>query len=241
MDTLFWTRSNPKILIKQTTKKYYEQYLYKLTIYSPAGRLIYDKNHLENCLNLRDHYYKAWSAGFGYAMHPFTEPDIVTINIKLLKILKDLRTNLHIRMRIEEPLVQLYAKTEDELQQLVNGVLSPFVDNIRIITGPQNEKAAAILDSGMIIRKKDIGYKYKMIFRDGIYTSEIKNNLLQYLITLGSDVKIPNSVRRQLSSPHRALWNGYIYINDVKINTFISLIAPGLIGKLYELTILADK
>jgi hypothetical protein len=142
-------------------------------------------------------------------------------------------------LRVEEPRIQVYANTEEELINLVLDHLQPFVKQIESIAGPANDSAAEILNSGAILRKKDTGYRYKVIFRDGRYTHEIKMSILNYLNGLDSGtVKIPQSAIDMLQKSTGFIWNLYLYTNDPSITTFLNLISPGLVLNCHELVVL---
>jgi hypothetical protein len=167
--------------------------------------------------------------------------DLDHADVNLLNALRVIRQDrsLSVKLRVEEPRIQVYANTEEELINLVLDHLQPFVKHIESIAGPANEDAAKILNSGAILRKKDTGYRYKVIFRDGRYTHEIKMAILNYLNGLDSGtVKIPQSAIDMLQKSTGFIWNLYLYTNDPSITTFLNLISPGLILNCHELVIL---
>ena len=56
MDTSFWIQCNPKITVEHTAKKYFGEYLHKMVLYVPAGRLIHTKNDIVQELAYRKSY-----------------------------------------------------------------------------------------------------------------------------------------------------------------------------------------
>jgi len=244
MDTSFWIQCNPDITVEHTTKKYFGKYLYKLDIYSPAGRLIYSKGDILSGLDHRKRTAKTINHAGWWGSGGNNFKGIDRADVGLLDAIRTLRNNpAHtIHLRVEEPHVQIYASTESELQSLVNNKFGQFLPALFRITGPESSTAANILETGAIIRKKEVGYKYKVILRDGRYTQEVKAGILQYLINIGVEtIKLPKSAINSLGTNNSFIWNCYFYTNDLSINTFITLISPGIISKSHELVILADK
>lgn len=237
MDTSFWIRCNPKITVEHTTKKYYGKYLYKIIVYCPAGRLIDNKGPMADELEHRIDMFKhiAQSGWWGQRQNR----DLANANVELLDVLRTIRRNPNgIKLRVEEPRIQIYANSEDELVDLVTNKLQSFVTNIEEISGPATDEAAEILNSGAIIRKTHNGYTHKVILRDGRYGPEIKEAILQYLDNLNIEmVNMSKSCRSMLSKSSSYIWNCYFYTNDPSIAMFLNLIQPGLVSNIHELVV----
>ena len=117
--------------------------------------------------------------------------------------------------------------------------MNTFVDNLESVSGPANKEAESLLNSGAIIRKKDIGYRYKIIIKDGRYTMEDKNNLWAFLSNFGpDDIKVSATGLEMLRKSTGFVWNLYLYSNDLSITTFLNLIKPGIVLNSHELVIL---
>ena len=245
MDINFWTQSNPNIKFEQTHKKYYAKYLYKLVLYAPVARIIHSKVSIDHAFAhrknmVRDINYAGWWGGRNKTK------DLDNADLAFLQQLKDLASDqtLDIRMRVEEPRVQIYAKTESVLIQLVNSKLSPhWLKYIEAVAGPENKAAESLLNQNAILRKKHNGFQYKVMLRDGRYGAVLKQQILNYLDNLGTDVvKVTPSVRGMLNqSNNQYLWNAYFFTNDPNIVSFIGLMSPGMIGNIHELVVPPDK
>jgi hypothetical protein len=237
MDTLFWTQSSPSITVEHTTKKYYNKYLYKIVIYCPAGRLIDSKGTMFVELEHRKSIYKHinHSGWWGHRQNQ----DLDHADTDLLEILRTIRkTSTGIKLRVEEPRIQIYAATEKELINLVSDRLKLFAKHIEAITGPANDESAAILDSGAIIRKTANGYSHKVILRDGRYGTDVKDAILQYLQNLNiENIGIPASCQKMFSKSSSYVWNCYFYTNDPSVITFLNLIQPGIVSNCHELVV----
>ena len=243
MDTLFWTQCNPNVAIDYTTKKYFGRYLYKIVVYAPAGRLIDSKDSLDQALEHRRHIVKNINYGGYWGMR--RNRDLDRADIAFLEKLRNFRhdKSLNIKLRVEEPRIQIYCNSEDELKDLVNAHFSQTEKfYIESFSGPESAYSENLLNSGAIIRRTDIGYRYKVIIKDGRYSSEVKSQLLSYLKNVGNEqVKLPTTGLEMLSKSTGFIWNLYFYTNDLNVITFINLISPGIVSNSHELVIATHK
>lgn len=244
MDTLFWTQYNPDIALEHTLKKYYGKYLYKIVLYAPAGRLIEHKGTIQEGVDHRMRLVSSVTSSHFYWSR--ISKDLDKADVLFLEKLKTLRQDksLNIKMRVEEPRIQIYATTEIELQNLVIDHFQLFPKTyVTSFSGPVDADAEALLNSGAIIRKKDSGYKYKIILKDGKYPIGAKQQILGYLLNLGeNEVMLPKSgfdMLNKLSSGY--IWNLYFYVNDPAITTFLNLMYPGIVSNMHELAVLDNK
>lgn len=237
MDILSWTQYSPKITVEHTTKKYYNKYLYKIVVYCPAGRLIDSKGTMDGELAHRREVYKHITQSGWWGLRQ--NRDIEYADIQLLDAMRNIRKTIsNVKLRVEEPRIQIYAATEDELIELVQTHLHPFTKNIEAIAGPANAACAEILDSGAIIRKTANGYSHKVILRDGRYAADAKETILQYLQNLNlENVGIPASCRDMFSKSSSYVWNCYFFTNDPSVTTFLNLIQPGIVSNIHELVV----
>lgn len=246
MDTSYWIQYNPKITVEHTVKKYFSQYLYRLCVYAPGARSINSKRSIRDDIDVRKYlseniglYTGTWIYG-----KTFQDP-LKDVDFDLLEILQQIKQqdkSLSIKCRIEEPRLQIYAESEDTLKHIVDTYLLDKPLYVESITGPQDNNAIDVLNAGGIIRKIDLGYRYKVLLHDGRYSVETKTSILNYLNNLGKDtVRIPTGPKRGLSSTNGFLWNCYYYTNDLGINSFIHLIAPGAISNYHELVVMPNK
>ena len=237
MDISFWTRCSPNITVEHTTKKYYNKYLYKIVVYCPAGRLVDAKGPMDKELEHRKSIYKHINQS-GWWGHRHNR-DLDKADIQLLNTLRTIRKTVgNVKLRVEEPRVQIYAATEDELVNLVIDYLQTFVKIIEAISGPANDKAAEILNSGAIIRKTDNGYTHKVLLRDGRYGADVKHAILQYLHGLEiENAGVPTSCQEMFSKDSSYVWNCYFFTNDPSVVMFLNLIQPGIVSNIHELVV----
>lgn len=244
MDTSFWTQFNHNITVGHTVKKYYNKYFYRLTVYAPAGRLIYEKGSITDALQARRDRSEFRKQLYHWSYFSSRE-QLDKVDITFLAALKDLHQSktVDLRMRVEEPRIQIYAATNEDLMSLVNNELAHFPRSyFESITVPESEEALTLLDAGSIIKKSSNGFRYKVVLRDGHYNYDTKSIVLQYLLNLGpTEANIPKSTFDLLSNHDGYVWNLYFYLNDVKVLSFLELMAPGMILKSHELVVLPHK
>lgn len=239
MDTSFWIQCNPDISVEHTNKKYFGKYLYKIAVYCPGGRLIEAKGSLDKELERRKNIIRTINYGGWWGGNRNRDLDHADLSfLSALRTIK-LEKNPDIRMRVEEPMIQIYANDEEILKNLVlTRFESQHKGYIKNIARPENAEAEQQLNQGAIIRKLDNGYRYKIILKDGRYGAEIKQAILNYLSGLGSDMaSLPKSCKDMLSRDSVFMWNVYFYSNDPSVNTFLELIAPGIVSNCHELVV----
>jgi hypothetical protein len=243
MDISFWIQCNPNLTVEHTTKKYFGKYLYKLVVYSPAGRLIDSKDSMDSALEHRRTIAKNVNHGgwWGYRYNR----DLDHADSEFLTLLRNIRHDrtLGVKLRVEEPMVQIYAESDEVLKSLITTQFDASQRGyVRSISGPKDYTAEEVLNTGAILRKKDIGYKYKVILRDGRYSSETKQHLFNYLGGLPEEqVRVPKSAWGMLRNTNHFMWNMYFYSNDTDVCTFLNLISPGIVSNFHELVVLPNK
>jgi len=237
MDISFWNQWNPDIKITHTQKKFYGKYLYKIVLHVPGGRLTQFKGSMKKLLADRINYEKFYNSSLFEKIS-----DLENVKIELLETIRSIKNNHSdsIHIRVEEPHVQIYGSDILELEELIcNNLFSFNKDIVLSLTHPKDKKSEDVLNSGAILKKEPNGYKYKVILRDGMYGKEVKEQLLNYFISLGNEqIKITAGMKRNLKSNSGYIWNVFYYTNDPNINHFVSLIAPGIIANCHEMVIL---
>jgi len=243
MDTSFWIQCNPNLTIEHTTKKYFGKFLYKLVVYCPAGRLIDSKGPMSDALIHRRNIAK--NVNYGGWWGRKINKDLDHADVEFLNMLRDIRHDRSsgLKLRVEEPLIQIYADSNQSLQNFINTHFSAEQKKyVQSVSGPKDDNAADILNSGAIIRREHNGYRYKILLKDGRYTPAVKHSLLQYLDNQGPEqVQLSRVSREMLSKTTSFVWNFYFYCNDTSIITFLNLISPGIVSNCHELVVLENK
>jgi len=212
-------------------------------VYAPAGRLIDSKDSIDRALEHRRLMTKSVNHG-GWWGGRYNK-DLEKADIEFLSKLKEIRhdRDLGLKLRVEEPRIQIYANSVDKLEQLVTNYFdSSWNIFVESVSGPADAIAESVLNSGAIIRKTDVGYRYKIIIRDGRYSPEVKTSLLNYLDNVGTEnIKLSPSGRQALEKNSVYIWNMYLYTNDPSIVDFLTIICPGIVSNCHELVVVSDK
>jgi hypothetical protein len=239
MDLSFWSKLKPGIIYEPTRKQFYNRFCYKLVMQAHCGRIINDKgsisDELQHRRNLRDR--RRYNYGGSWMARHVDNVDAA--DERQLEILRSIRNGYdnRIKMRVEEPWVQIYSEDVQTLEDIANRFPQDLHSNFISISYPESDEQKKLLESGKILVKSTnkIGYKYKVFLRDGNYSSEIKQSVHDYLIALGSEVKVSGGTRAMLKNGHNFIWGCFLYVNDPAVMTMVSLISPGMVGKIHEL------
>jgi len=235
MDISYWKNKNHSIQFEKTTKQFFGKYLYRIKLSVPGGRIIYENRDYAEAVESRRHF-RQFNPG-GYWGKGASLNDI--IDVELLHIIRELKdANPHIKMRIEEPEVQFYTETETELKDMVDQIEAKYSTILLSVSGPADDATQELLKNGVIIRKKEFGYQYKVVLRDGRCDVATKQQILNYLESMGTDeVKVSPGVKRMLDSKYNGFWSIWFYANDTRITTFLELIHPGCILNIHPVVI----
>ena len=241
MDLSFWTQLNPKIIYEPTRKMFFNQYLCRLVIDCPASRLVNSKQPDMHWL-LRERIESARYLNKGGSWRAaLLNKDLEKARVDQLENLRSIRIDYDdtIKFRIEEPNVGIYAESEDELRVVATRISSEYRSNIQSVQFPENDTQLALLKEGRIIVKPSskIEYKYKVMFRDGTYTHELKQQILNYIDGLGADAAVSKGTRSMLSKQYPYIWGCFAYFNDISALTFLTIICPNIVLKIHERTL----
>jgi len=239
MDSLFWKQINPDIVCEWTRKQYFGKYCYKLVLRAYGGRCISENRFdtMQEAIEYRKSNYRTLNYGGSWRGNPLNELNLA--DIEFLEELQSIRNGYgnRIKLRIEEPLVQIYTQDEETLKNIAlrfNEAGKKFVVSVAT---PESNEYETYLKRDVIIVKKDTGYRYKIFFRDGNYGYQTKLDIHNYLMALGADIRYPTSVERHLSSNHAWIWGCYFYAVDSSVTSALNLIQPGIVGKIHELVV----
>lgn len=239
MDTSFWTKLSPKIVEVTTTKQYFNRYLYKMVVEVYGGRLIQTRpgESIADALSERIANQRIRNYGGSWWNHRLNE--IIAANPKHLELIRSVKEQYKndVKIRVEEPQIQIYAETEDMLKVIATALGSEIQPKILSVSCPA-PGTEQLLENGKIIMRglRRLKYNYKVMVRDGAYPPEVKQRVLEYLTSLGEkECLISGATARMLHSPSPYMWSCFFYVNDDKILTFVKLIAPDMIGKIHEL------
>jgi len=216
MDLLPWGNVNDLIKILRTTKKFYGQYAYKL-VYQPVRHcfLFSSSKSVEDLISrCRRH-----------------QPE-GTETIDFFLAYQDTRSDF--KWRCEGSQVSIFAKTEEALYDLAVSRLKKHSNRLVSVTRIRDQKDYEILESGRIIMMTPSDYKYKVILRSGFKNNSDFKNLGNYLKSIRSEIKITDNLLSMLLHKNKYYHSHYFYVNDEKIISVLSMIAPTAIKRVQE-------
>ena len=244
MATLSWTKLSPTVEIHPTTKKFYDQYLFKIALCCPAGRIILNtKLSISTLLQHRaerDKRFYSW--GGVWARNPigrYTTEDAQVAQIQYYQQVRA-RHREEIKLRVEEPNVSIYSNDAQLLYNIASGDPRNGACPLRAVHLPINDDARELLDNGNILSNAKNPYKYKVLMRLNDIPAESKLQISNYLDSLGDDVRVTAGCRKILLDEQK--WGGaYFYSMDNSMIMFINLISPDAVVGFYPLAHLVTK
>lgn len=248
MDTLYWKRLSESIQISNTTKQFYSKYLYKMVLNAPGCKSIAD---IDIASSLSQRIMHSRTVNYGGSWYGSRDTRYAKeADLAWLELLQKLKlSNADIKVRCEEPKVQIYTANEDDLKQVVNYIKEytthilekEYTTHILEIYGPENEQARKLLEENKTIVSKQTKYRWKVSFAEKRCDHALRKNILNYLQQLDDLVKIPKSTVEQFSRPNDWIWGCYIYTNDLGITDMLRIIYPDLIREVSEMVQLDNK
>jgi hypothetical protein len=239
MAMLSWTKLNPTVKQISTKKKFFGKYLFKVNVWCPAARIIVDQSGnnvdelLEQRINAMDWRYRNYGGSWDAARNAQIKQHA---DVKQLQNFIDIKHQFkdQIKIRVEEPHISVYSNDEAFLYSLVSKVLP---DRILEVHAPSSKAAEDALNDGNVITKRISDYSYKVVLKERMLAdSSLKENVKDYLYNLNEEVKMTNSLIKNLSSKYSYFLGGYFYCKDINITTFLTLMCPDLISGIYKLT-----
>ena len=239
MDTLYWKRLSESIQIANTTKQFYSKYLYKMVLNAPGCKSI-SENDIASNLSYRTLHSR--TVNYGGSWYGARDTRFASeADLAWLELLKNLKlSNPNIKVRCEEPKVQVYTVDETDLKQVIN-YIREYTKNILEVHGPKNDQARKLLEENKTIVAKQPKYQWKITFAEKRCDHALRKNILNYLQQLDDLVKIPKSTEEQFTRPNDWIWGCYIYTNDLGVTDMLRLIYPGLIREVSEQVQLDNK
>lgn len=235
-DTSFWTQLNPKLIQLPTRKQYFGRYLCKLVLDAPGARLI-DSTQDDLSIALAERLETHRNYNYGGSWWAHRNQSIGKTDLGQLAVLRDIKRDYpEIRIRIEEPAVQIYTVDEDLLRVIASRFDPDYSHTLTAVELP-TEETVKLLKEGKIITPSTsrINFQYKVILRDGTYPVETKRQVLSYIQNLGEDAKASKGTTEMLAKNFGYIWGCFVYVNDPNVLTFLNLICPNIVQKIHEL------
>lgn len=231
MDILSWTKLNPNVSLETVTKRFFNQYCYKLDLeIHGCSFLRYPEVPISNQIEHRRKINRKINYG-GTWRHVTQTPDAQDV-----RALEYLMTNYIVtpgpfKFRIEEPTLSVYAHDENDLYAFANRFCKAVKNNrqIKRVHRPKTQEHLDLLNQGYTVKQNKKGFRYKVLLREGRYNYTVKQQLYSYLKNLEDHVWLPAHLKETLEKPYDSFWGSYFYTNDLGILTMISLINPSFV------------
>ena len=236
MDTSFWKSLKPNLKpdleFKQTKKQFFGRYLWRLEIHAECSDLV-NPSFKDMMAEVAKRRIRAQARNYGGSWRYSNIERYDKVDYVLLQTIRNIRETYKdtIKVRCEDPWVQFYAESEDELKVIAQSLSNE--ECILAITGP-TPGTEELLTGDKIIGSKKILHRYKIMLRDGNYNLTSKTQILDLLEAQGDAVKIPESLRHGLTRAYTGMWNTFFYANEESVTTMLNLIHPGIVGKIHE-------
>jgi hypothetical protein len=234
MDTLLWEKLTPTVKFNHCKKLFFNKFLYKATVFCPGSRLVVDVD--DKAISVADKLKRRELLYGVYLRNSSITPSIKSAVIAQLDYFLNLKRSKSdiIKMRCEEPYLDLYCQNESQLFEIVDN--SPMIkDRLLEVYGPKNAVEKRALLDGKIIMSKECNYKYKIILKNKC-DYDTRQALYKHLLKWGDQVSIPPGVVKNLNSAY-SYGEKYFYAMDKDIKMAIDIIDPNLITQIFPIHI----
>ncbi len=235
---------NPKITVGRVNRRFYNQYCYKLEIKISGASFLRDsETPLDQQLEYRKHVRRSVNFAGSWRMKHLELPD--TRQLGLLARIRDVKSlyEATMKFRIEEPTLHVYSNSEDELYKFAAAVADPnqSTNEFFKIFKPLTDKHLELLEQGYTVKRQSTDYPFKAVVREGRYSKERKQQILNYLNNQGDLVEMPLHFKEAMEKKYDSIWNCYFYVKDKSVLTMLALIDPRFVRDIEEYQTLSDK
>jgi len=222
---------NPKIRIQNVNKRFYGQYYYKLEVQiTGSGFLRNPEQTIEAQAESRLKINELRKVNFGgsWRYNRTNTPTVQDLEL-LNKVRLAQQKYPDLRIRVEEPMFQMYSETEKDLYKFAVDISYNDNQHLMCINQPMTAEHMNLLKQGYTISSKPADFPIKVHVREGRYSLETKSHILTYLQNMPDEVKLTKNFVESFSREYESVWNCYFYIKDRSILTMIALISPSLV------------
>jgi hypothetical protein len=233
MGSLDWHKLQKNITIEYTRKKFYNEFLYKLSYTIPGIRII---SWIKDGSQI-DEKVKAWnerikkSTNLWYNDAPVKKDQI----IDFYNLYQTKSSNL--KFRIERNTFNIYSNSENFLYDLAVNQLKNWNRQLISVSLIESPKSLELLNQGFTIVKTEPDYPYRVKLREGFQKISERRGLAIYLVGLGREIKCKSVLLDRLNNDTKYFAGGYIYLSDPRLIDMLKMVAPSVIGPVNQLVI----
>jgi hypothetical protein len=226
-----WNKLKNNITVEYTRKKFYNEFLYRLSYNIQGIRIIaWIKDELQI-----DEKVDAWNLRVSQGMtnwyydDPVRKDQITDFYFLYQTKSKDLK------FRIERNTFSIYSNSENFLYDLASTKLNQWKDQIINISLVESPKSLDLLNQGFTIVKTELEYQYRIKLREGFQKLSERKGLATYLGNLGDEVRCNKLILDRLIYDTKYFAGGYIYLKDPRLIDMLKMVAPSVIGPVNQL------
>lgn len=236
MASLDWLSLNNKLKISYTKKKFFNEFLYRITYRVPGASLLAWKYHPEKNIYDRIIAYNSRRSttpihSWYGAARPFADSNQLNDFNRVY-----MTKSSTLKFRIEQDTLSMYSNSDAQLYQIAAFELMEWTDNLTSVSLVESDSARDLLNKGYAIVSSDT-YPVRVRLKEGTSNVADRKSLKNYLISLGTDVKVTKLMLDRLDYPHKYFHGGYLYVNDIRLVDVLRIISPTLIGSVTQLAI----
>ena len=141
----------------------------------------------------------------------------------------------HIQTRIEGNRFRIFTATMDELLDIFEQCPLAVKSCLVNISQPASMTAVVNLDNDVIYLKTPPKYKYRVTVREGKYDPTVKQQIANYCDNFIGDIHLTKHFKHMLTVSNKQWICGYFHVNNLETLTFLKLISPRFVNKIYRL------
>lgn len=226
MDTSFWTDLNPTPKFVNTTKLFYNQYLYKIELKLEGLNhyIRWSNRYSDRLTNLSNDFSQRY-----FDRHS------VRVNLKLINFFSKFLVETKIKKRIEWQYLSLYTNDINVFQPIIDFLIKENAcEVIRYVHLPGNLNLENAIKSGKIyVKRIPEKFKYKIKLKPN-YDTETRHNLSNYLESIPDEIFISKKFMTSLTGRSYG-YPGHFYCKDQNTFLCVKLIAPNIVDGIFEL------
>lgn len=225
-----------KILAK---KIFFGKYHYKLEFETRLATYLRDRQSVLKRQNINDFITRFrninynYGGSWGYYKNHGARFATVSDIDEIIEIGNILRLEEDIKVTIQEQSIRIFSDSEQQLHSIARQIKERTgrLGFYAAIWRPDTKVKEAI-DAGYEILTKDPGYSHKVVLRDRMVGTEVKQQLYNYLKSMGTEVKLTPGVDNILKSKGPYVFACWFRTNDPTLVSFLELISPGIVQKI---------
>lgn len=214
---------------RETTKLFYNKYLYKLLLYNPLVSIFRDKNFTYARQQL-DALQLKYESGEKLRIneHRLSVPIEEFVGAKFL--LAELDSQSDVKLRIESPRMSIYSNDKKWLEYMKTKPLKFFE-----FWSPNNKYVHLLQKNTILTNDINFGFTYKVTFSD-----KIDPNFYKWIINNPSKVRVGDTCLESIKTG-QYVRGFYVYIKDDKILSLIMLMIGSQIARIDNIVYKAVK